>query len=87
MQALNPECGLQVPQDSTFLSCCLTVRGCQRQLFFVPRPGEIADENGTLARLEAAAAANPSCRGALMRHVHVGHPFSQLSQRNMSTGS
>lgn len=62
---------LQVSQENSFLSCCLTVKNCQRILFFVPKEGEIEDEDGTLAKLEEEAASDPDKKVALMQHVHV----------------
>ena len=65
-------CHAQVPQAGHFPSCCLVLRGCQRCLFVVPRPGTFQGDE--LTRLEAEAAANPSVKGQLLRHVHVSSP-------------
>ena len=40
-------------------------------LFFVPKDGEICDEDGSLARLEEEASRDAEQKGALMQHVHV----------------
>ena len=58
-------------QENSFLSCCLTVKNCQRTLFFVPKESELEDEDGTLAKLEEEAASDPDKKVALMQHVHV----------------
>ena len=63
---------LQVQQEGSFLSCCLTVKNCQRTLFFVPKEGEVSDDDGTLASLEEDAGNGPEQRAALLKHVHVG---------------
>ena len=62
---------LQVSHENSFLSCCLTVKNCQRTLFFVPKEGEIQDEDGSLTKLEEAAGSDPDQKVALMQHVHV----------------
>jgi hypothetical protein len=50
------------------------VKNCQKALFFVPKEGEIGDEDGRLAQLEEEATADPSKRGELLKHVHVMLP-------------
>ena len=59
----------QVPQGSTWASCCALVRNCQRCLFVVPKQDTFA--GGELARLEAEAAINPGAKGMLLQHLHV----------------
>ena len=51
------------------MSCCAVVRGAQRSLFFVPRPGLLAGPD--IAALEAEAANNPTTKGELLRALHV----------------
>ena len=49
----------------------MTVKNCQKALFFVPKEGEIGDSDGQLAQLEEDAAADPSKKGELLKYVHV----------------
>lgn len=53
------------------VSCCAVVRGCMRNVFFVPRPGTFSDDDQELADLEAAALKDPASKGALTRRLHV----------------
>ncbi|KAK9810187.1 hypothetical protein WJX72_006462 [[Myrmecia] bisecta] len=60
----------KVPHEEQHLSCCAVVRGALRNLFFVPVPGTLPTNDPELVNLEAAAAADPTKKGDLFRHLH-----------------